>query len=136
MTIYDDMALVADDMLTEFGQGSVQLVRKLRTGPPNNPVIGVETAWNLRAAVKGVSRKYLSDSSADTASRITEADLMIVASPIATLEDGVTEINLSTIDPEKMTDQVRIDGVLKSILRVVRIPAAGTVVVYNFVVKG
>lgn len=117
MSIYDDLRPVADEILGEFKQGTISLVQLTAgTGAADNPGAPTETTHALNATIKGVSFKYVKDGFA------LSTDLMVNAAPI----DGVT--------PSK-NDFIVIDGQRYKIIEDLSAPAAGTRVVWKFLVR-
>lgn len=119
MSIYDELQGVAKSILTEFNQGSVSFIKLNPStgGTPDAPTAPTETTYQLvGAVVKGVSHKLLKDS------HIAATDLEVICNVV----DGVT--------PSE-TDFVSIDGVRHKIVHIIRLPGAGTQVVWNFVVR-
>lgn len=117
MSIYDDMKVVSSELLGEFKQGTITLIQVTAgTGPEDNPGEPTETEYELDATVKGAPYKYLRDGF------VTATDLLVIAAII----DGVT--------PTK-NDFIEIDGIRCKILEDVSVPAAGTKVVWKFLVR-
>lgn len=109
---YDEMRGVADELLGEFKQGSVQLKRVTTTPGPNEwdpPTETVET-WELSAAVRRVSTKYVDGT-------------LILAS-----DNQVTFAVPATVP--LMTDTLVIDGRPQTMKDLRPLPGAGTVVAY------
>lgn len=132
MSFYDDMAGVASALLApdETGglgasSGSVTLTRRTITpasDPWGDPTVA-ENTETLRAQVFGVSSEYIGLPAAEPGNGVVLAsDLMcIMAVPTGGLQPG---------------DVVSVNDVPVAILRVERIPAAGTVSAYRVIVRG
>jgi hypothetical protein len=122
VSFYSDMAAVASGVLAEFKQGTVVLTHMTDTGSPldaDAPWLGnvlTPVDYTLSATVKGVSEEFINGTT------IVATDLEITAAVFA-------------VDPDK-DDTVTIDGKAVSILKVMRIPAAGDVVAWKLVVRG
>lgn len=113
MTFYDEMRGVADDLLAEFAQGSVQL-KRVATTPGENPWDPpTETAvtYPIKATVKRLHQRY-------------ENGVLIVETG-----DMVT-FAVPEVVPE-LTDTLVIDGKERVITNLTPIPPAGTVVAYK-----
>ena len=117
MTIYDDVKIVADEVLADFKQGVVNLIQTSTTvGPADDPGSSTETSHTLDAVVKGVPFKYMNDSF------ILSTDLMVTAAILA----GITPT---------INDFIEIDGVRCKIIKDVSVPGAGGRVVWKFLVR-
>lgn len=129
MSFYDDMAdtvreVLAPDAEGGLGQGEVNLIR-VTPGTPDplapwekvEPTTETET---LRAAASGVSAEFVG-TPADDGSVIIASDIQVISAP-PTL--GF-----------KPGDRMTIDGAALTILRVDRIPAAGTLSALRFFVR-
>lgn len=117
MSFYDDMRAVADELLTEFAQGTVTLTRTTQTAAANAWDAPTESdeSETLSAVVRGVTAQFVDGQ------EILATDLM------ATIKVPATEPALA--------DVVTIDGVPMTILRIDRIPAAGTVSAYRLFLR-
>lgn len=117
MTIYDELQSIASEIMSEFKQGTVNLIKITPgTGPADNPGAATSVSHSLDAVVKGVSFKYVSQGLA------VSSDLEITASVID-----------SVIPSEK--DFIQIDGTQYKIVQLINIPAAGTQVTWKFIVR-
>lgn len=117
MSIYDDLKPVAAGVIKEFKQGFVQYVKITPgNGPVDEPGPNSEAKTTLNATVGGVSFRYTVNGFA------TAADLMVTTAPVA----GIT--------PD-MKDFVEIDGARYKIIQVIKLPAAGTTLVWKFIVS-
>lgn len=117
MTIYDELKVVASDLLAQFKQGTISLVQLAPgNGPADNPGAPTETVVALNATVIGAPYKYVKSGFA------VMTDLMVTAAIV----DGVT--------PTK-NDFIVIDGQRYKILGDVSVPASGVRVVWKFIVR-
>lgn len=121
MTFYDDMAAVAADVLAEFKQGAVVLIRNTRApADPSTPWIpgaATPTSYTLDATVRGVSGEFVDGT------EILATDLQVTSA-------------VPPVVPSIATDTMTIDGRAVTILRIEQVPAAGTPVAYRFLVRG
>jgi hypothetical protein len=103
--------------MARFKQGAVAYIKPgAITGPEWNPVQGPSTVYPLDATVSGVSEKYIDGT-------------LIVATDL--------EVTFSVFDDAPTTDGlIRIDGADRQIIKVMQIPAAGTVVAWKVIAKG
>lgn len=117
---YADMAAIADEVMTEFKQGTVLLRRTVPgASDPLTPWIpGVPTVtdYPLKAAVKGVSQQYVDGTT------VLSSDEQVTCS-------------VPTVTPDTATDSLLIDGVAVTVVKNFAIPAAGTPVAYRFIVR-
>lgn len=117
MSIYDDLRPVAAEILSEFKQGTIKLIQVTAgTGAADDPGAPTETTTVLDAVVKGAPFKYVRDGFA------TVSDLMVTAAPL----DDVTVTK---------NDFIEIDAIRYKIIEDVSAPAAGTRVVWKFLVR-
>ena len=117
MTIYDELEVIASGLMKEFKQGVIQLVKVTPAGGPiDNPGEPVLTFYELDAVARGVQFKYIRDSLA------MAGDLQITSAVL----DGVT------VHPR---DSIDIDGERYKIVNIIPVPAAGTRVVWKFIVR-
>lgn len=117
MSIYDDLKPVVAEVMGEFKQGTITLVQITpAAGPIDNPGNPTETVHTLDATAKGVSFKFVRDGLA------VSSDMMVAAVPV----DGVTV-------SEK--DFITIDGTRYKIVHDATVPAAGTKLVWKFIVR-
>ncbi|MER9188303.1 hypothetical protein [Mesorhizobium australicum] len=117
---YDDMAKMATELLTEFGQGSVQLKRETPgVVDPDQPWVPVEPMmafYPLDAVVRRVSQKYV--------------DGTLIVSTDNQVTFAVPEV------VPALTDTLIIDGVELAMKDLRPIPPAGTPVAYLAFVAG
>lgn len=120
MAIYDEMQNLARDILTdpEFKQGKIEYVRIVPgTGPIDNPGPSTTVVTEMPGGVaRGVSFKYVKDGLA------LSSDLTVILPVTA----GVVP---------NMKDFIDIDGVRYKIIQDISTPAAGTRVVWKFIVR-
>lgn len=116
-TIYDELKSISSEILAEFKQGTVNLVKLTTgTGPADNPGAAVEVNHSLNAVVKGVSFKYVAQGFA------VSSDLEVTCAVVS----GIT--------PDEK-DFVEIDSTRFKIIRFIPTPAAGTQVTWKFLVR-
>jgi hypothetical protein len=117
---YAEMADVATELLTEFNQGVITLTKPGTTTPGSNPwdppVVTDPVEYALQATAKGVSKELIDGT------LIVATDIEIAASAFGA-------------DPEP-ADELAIDGKAVTLLKVMRLPAAGKLVAWRFVVRG
>ncbi|HEV8077508.1 MAG TPA: hypothetical protein VGP45_03895 [Marinobacter sp.] len=119
MAFYDDMQQLATELLSgEFKQGVIRLWRQgAPTGPSYAPQPGAPTYFTMPGAVcRGVEAQYVQEGD------ISQADQQVTASVFGT-------------EPE-ISDKLEVDGDLREIIKVERIPAAGTLVCWKIFIKG
>lgn len=123
MGFYDEMRGVADELLGEFAQGSVTLT-KVTPGTPGTPgpnawdppVTSDPVVYTLDATVKGVSRQFVDGTT------VLATDLEVTAAVFG-----------AELEP---ADQLAIDGQVVVVVETLRVPAAGTLVAWKFIVRG
>lgn len=112
MTFYEDMQGVATELLTEFNQGALRLKRHTPGGgPPHNPGAPTYVPYPVSGVVSGVSEEHLKDT------LIKSTDL-------------VAKIAVPDYEP-RLQDRFEIDGSEINIVKVRRIPEAGTAVAFE-----
>lgn len=120
MTFYEDMAGIASEVLAEFKQGSITLTKTVPGEPdPSTPWIPgepVEVTYSIDATAKAVSEEFINGTT------IVATDIEIVSAVFGA-------------DPDP-ADQMEIEGRPMTTIKVMRIPAAGTVVAWRFIVRG
>ena len=120
MAIYDEMQNLARDILTEpeFKQGKIEYVQIVPgNGPVDNPGPSRTVVTEMLGGVaRGVSYKYVKDGLALSSDKTVT--LPVVA--------GIT--------PD-MKDFIDIDGVRYKMVQDISTPAAGTRVVWKFIVR-
>lgn len=126
---YEQMAAVAAKLLAPtseggLGQGDVRSVTYTPAPPPANswepPGDPAPTPIVLKAAVRGVSEEYIG-APANDGSLIVGTDLQVIAAPWGGEYEAGAEL--------------QIDGKSVTVLRVMPIPAAGTVSAVKFIVR-
>ena len=117
---YEEMAGIATELLGEFSQGTITLSKSGTSTPAPNPweppVTGDATPYTLKATARPVEEKFVDGTT------IFSTDIEVTAAPFGS-------------DPDP-SDAITIDGKAYSIVTVMRIPAAGTVVAWKIVVRG
>lgn len=115
MSIYDELKPVAAQILKEFKQGDIKLVSISSTGTPDAPT-NTEKLIDLDATCSGVSFKYVKNGMA------VMGDLTVTAAVV----DG---------ESPSVNDFILVDGVRHKIVQDISPPAAGTRVVWKFIVR-
>ena len=119
MSIYDEMQAVTRELFDDpiFKQGVIAYVQlqSVAGGTPDEPAANVEVTTVLSATAEPVSTKYVDGS------HIFRSDVQVTAAA-------------GTVTPS-MSGYLTIDGVRYKIIEIMRIPAAGTPVVYVFIVR-
>lgn len=117
---YGEMAELASEVLAEFSQGEITITKPgIETPGPNPwdpPVTSSPVIYSLDATAKPVSEHLINGTT------IVATDTEIVSAVFGA-------------DPDP-ADQMEIDGKPVTIIKVMRIPAAGTVVAWRIVVRG
>lgn len=115
---YTELQGVAADVLTEFKQGVIQLVATTPgIGPAHNPGNPTTVSTTLPGAVVlGIEQRYM-------------AQALVVGA-----EKQVTSSVVAGIDP-KNGYKITIDGTPFRIVEVINVPAAGTPVVWKFLIR-
>ncbi|ESQ83251.1 hypothetical protein AEAC466_13445 [Asticcacaulis sp. AC466] len=118
---YSRMQATAARLLGRFAQGEVVLRRAGApvadaAAPWVAPIATEAQAWTLNATIKGVSQKFIDGD------LVTASDLEVTAAAFA--------------DAPRVGDVLIVDGQARTVLSVSRVPAAGPVVAWTFVVKG
>lgn len=118
MSIYDELQVVAREILQEFGQGAISYVAVTPgTGPVDDPGAATESEYVLPYAVaRGVLAKYVQSGLA------IASDLQVTA--------GVHP----DIVPN-LRGFVKIDNIRYKIVQIIPSPAAGTTVANIFIVR-
>ena len=121
MAIYKRGQDTAKRLLDKFQQGAISHVRDgAPTGPEWDPQPGLPDVTPVVGAVRGVSQHYVGHP-LENGMMITQSDLM------ATLPEF-------GIDPST-SDRLNIDGRDYAIIKVERIPAAGTLIVWKVFIR-
>ena len=119
MAIYDEMQNLANEILSDpdFKQNTIEYVRTVPgSGPVDNPGPSSQVITELNATARGAQYKYVSTGLA------AASDLQ------------VTSAIHPDITPD-VKDFIRIDGQLYKIQQIIPRPAAGTRVVWTFIVQ-
>lgn len=126
--IYSEMQGVAQGLLKEFKQGVIQYVQITPgTGPADDPGPSTRALIPLDGTVIGAPFKYIKGGFNGLSNR--GSDTFAVASDML-----VTVAVVAGIMPAK-NDKIIIDGVEYKIIEDVSSPAAGTRVVWKFLVR-
>lgn len=117
MSIYDDLQDVTTEVLSEFKQETVQLVKITPgTGPADNPGTPSEVVTDLQAVVRGASYKYQKEGFC------VAGDLEMTCAVVP----GVTVT---------INDFIIVDGKRFKILSDISVPASGTRVAWKFLLR-
>ncbi|QWY83164.1 head-to-tail joining protein [Rhizobium phage RHph_X2_24] len=117
MAFYDEMQTVASELLNEFKQGAIKYVQIVPgAGPIDEPGPSTEVVTDVDAVARGVSFKY-------------------VQSGLALASDLTVTIAYNAAVTPNMRDFIEIDGVRYKIIQDISTPAAGTRVVWKFIVR-
>ena len=117
MSIYDDLQAVATELLTEFDQGDVKLIKvSSNSTAPDDHSVQNETSYDLKAVVKGVSAKYLKEGFASV------GDLEMTCAVEENIEPTIN-------------DFVVIKDLRYKIVQDFSVPAAGSVVARKFLLR-
>jgi hypothetical protein len=117
MGFYDDMALMAKELLAELNQGTVEIGRAVVTTGVNSwdaPSVSVDYV-EINSVVRGVSRKFVDGVT------VMDTDLQVISS----IED---------YEPLP-GDLMRIDGKPVVLIKQEKIPGAGIVAAWRFIVR-
>lgn len=118
MDFYEEAQGVASELLAEFRQGVCTLTRRTHAPgtEPWEPGASTEAIYDLDATVKAVSTRFVDGTTVLATDReVTCAALAIEPAP---------------------ADILSIDGKVVTVVRTMRIPAAGTVVAWRFIARG
>lgn len=132
---YGEMADIARDLMGEFKQGVVTL-RRVDLGPvdpatPWIPPSEVASVFELDAVVKGVSEQFINGTT------IVATDREVTCSDKMTLVRVGGEPVSPVVSPVEVRpgDVISVDGVAITIVKTIRIPAAGVAVAHKFIVR-
>ena len=110
---YDDMQSIARDVIGQFAQGSITyVVVTPGTGAADDPGAPTETSYSINAVVRGVSFKYVNDTT------IVRSDLQLTM-PVVAGEPAPT-----------MAGFIKIGSTRYKIVEIRTIPPAGTAVAH------
>lgn len=116
MTFYQDMQDLAKDVLGEFDQGDIYLIKVASgTGPDWNPGDPTEVPHLVDGAIAGVSEKYVDGS-------------LVVASDLQCVIPGGGQVPTTS-------DVIRSGGTRYQIVQVIPIPAAGIAAAYDVIIR-
>lgn len=135
-SFYDEMQAVASDMLTEFQQGS--MVYRVKSGVSSPYETPVENDIPVYGVAKGVSQKYMNDLIS-----ASDIEVTVAATKTALWDDQFVwddtklwdESGAYVIDPN-ISGTFIMDGLERQIIKIQKIPAAGTPVVFKIFIKG
>lgn len=114
-SIYSNAAKIAADLLTDFKQGNVAIIRKsAAAGPAYNPDVPTTTNLPVNAVARGVSKKYVDGA-------------LILASDL--------QITIPTTTLAVMGDRISIDSIIYDVVAIKNIPAAGTPVAQVIIIR-
>lgn len=120
MALYDEMRAIATEILTDpdFKQGSIAYVKLVPgNGPIDNPGAATLVSTPIPGGVaKGVSYKYVKDG-------------------LALSTDKTVILPITTDLVADTRDFIDIDGIRHKIVQDISAPAAGTRVVWKFIVR-
>lgn len=115
MSLYDDMRVIATELLTEFKQGSMALLQHTpASGPPHNPGNPSWLRLPFDGTANGVSAYMLQDTLVQSSDRV----VIVPAAITPTIKD-----------------RIEIGGVSYQIIKAIPKPAAGDPVVWQVVVR-
>ena len=129
MGFYDEMAGVANDLLTEFSQATAILIREgSGVGPADNPGQGELSRYQHKGVpVRGISQKYIDGKD------IIATDQQAVLS-VAQI-NPLTKAAITPSVRPTVKDTLTIDGTKYRILKDLTVPAVGTPVAYILVIR-
>jgi len=119
MGFYEEMQAFASETMAEFRQGVVTLTRTPMTpgaNPWDPPTPETPVIYTLDAVVRAVEDKFVDG----TTVYATDRQVMCGVLPVEILPG----------------DTLAIDGKVVTIVKTMRIPAAGTAVAWRFIVRG
>ena len=115
--IYSELQNVTKEIMGEFKQGEVRLVKITKGGgPAHNPGPSTKQYYSLNATAKGVSFKYVAQGLA------IESDIEVTSSVRNDVEPSDTDI-------------IELDGIEYKIVKDVSVPAIGTKIAWKFIVR-
>lgn len=122
---YARMQATASRLLNRFAQGAITLTRT--TAGASDP----ETPW-----IPGTPTTATYDLDATVAAvTVDQANAKYIDGTVITSADLVVTCAVPAVVPQ-LTDTVTIDGAVRTIKKIVRLPAAGTVVAFKLFVQG
>jgi hypothetical protein len=125
MGFYDEIAVDVTEVMAEFKQGTITLTRTTPGTPnPETPWIpGTPTTatYTLDATVAAVT--------------VDQANAQFIDGTTITTADLVVTCAVPAVTPQ-MSDTLSIDGHVRTIKKVVQLPASGVAVAYKLFVQG
>ncbi len=120
MTFYEDMQGIATDLLTEFQQGVIQIVKSTPgNGKPWKPGAPTERLVTVQGSARGAKLSFSPNSLVQTGDLLVTIDV-----PPGGEADYPT-----------MLDMITVDGTRMKIVDITQKPAAGTPVVFSCIVR-
>lgn len=117
MSIYDDLKIVSNEILTEFNQGTVKYIKKTYSvGPADEPDEPSETEYEVKGTVQGVNQYYVINS------RAKGSDKTAIITPIEGVE-------------KSLDDLIIVDDERYNIVEDLSPPASGTQVIWKFIIR-
>lgn len=114
-SIYERSQATASKLLARFKQGEISYVEVSTVGDAWNPT-NVDTTYSMDAVASGVAQNYVDNSA------ILATDLMVTCAVF----DAEPNIN----------GRLVIDGKTLQIIKVIKSPAAGTVIAWKIICRG
>lgn len=122
---YGKMQGTATRLLDRFNQGLIVLTRAGKPGPPPNEWTpgepGEDQVFKLKATVAAVT--------------VDQANAKYIDGTVITTADLVVTLAVPPVVPA-MTDAMTIEGVAKTIEKIVQLPSAGVPVAFKIFVQG
>lgn len=119
MTFYEDMQGIATDLLTEFQQGEILMIKSTPgIGKPWKPGAPTERTVTVQGAARGAKLSF------------SPKSLVQVGDLIVTID-----VPSDPADYPDMTDTLSIDGTRMKIVDITQKPAAGVPVVFTCLVR-
>lgn len=133
---YNEMQSVATEMLAEFNQGS--MVYRVKSGVSSPYETPAQNDIPVFGVAKGVSQKYLSD-----LITVSDIEVTVAATKSALWNDQFAwndsllwdESGTYTVDPNSSGTFI-MDGTERQIIKIQKMPTAGTPVVFKIFIKG
>ena len=117
---YARMQATATRLLERFNQGEIILTKPGSTTPPAQPweppIVVAPASFTLKATAKGVSKEF------SNGTTILATDIEITAAEFGAEPDPA--------------DGLTVDSKAVTVLKIIRLPAAGTLVAWKFIVRG
>lgn len=139
MSFYEETQSIATELLGEFKQGRVTVVRTVQEEKPDDwptwePWEGATTTsvYELDAVVKGVSVKLVDGEVV----KATDLELTCSNKMMLVEVDGVAVTPAAVPFDAGLLDTLDIDGKPVTVVRDLTVPAAGTPVAHRYVVRG